>query len=526
MTRYREILRLHNQGISNRSIAESLGYSRNTIRKVLERAKEEQLNWPLPENVSDRVLEQKLFGKRIRTQKRKMPDFEYIHQEMAHSGVTLSLLWNEYCESCRMEGSHPLMYTQFCYHYQEYTSKNKATLHIHHKPGDRIEVDWAGDTASIQNTSGKPIPVYVFVAVLSCSGYAYAEGFLSQNLESWVMAHVHAFQFFGGVTRILTPDNLKTGVQKADWYSPVINKTYNEMAEYYRTAVIPTGVRKPREKALVERTVSILSTWIIAALRNRQFFSLFDLNEAMKQKLNDFNKKPFQKRPACRESAFAEERPFLIPLPDKPFEMSTWKTATVQINYHIAVDKMYYSVPYEYIKYKVDVRLTADMVEVFYQNLRIASHRRLYGHPGQYNTVIEHMPEKHRQYTQWNAERFIRWACDIGPCTEQAVRAIITSKKVEEQSYKSCIALLKLADTYSVARLEAACKKALSYTATPGFRSIRTILKTGSDKLKKEIAMITSENETSAAFAFTRGAAYYGEPQTLGPMVRGEQDGE
>jgi len=372
-----------------------------------------------------------------------------------------------------------------------------------------MEVDWAGDTAFIlDNISGKPIPVHVFVAVLPCSDYAYAEGFLSQNLESWIQAHVHAYQFFGGATRILTPDNLKTGVQKADWYSPVINKTYHEMAEYYGTAVIPAGVRKPREKALVERTVGMLSTWIIAALRNRQFFSLFDLNQAMRGKLDDFNRKPFQKRKGCRESAFDEERPFLIPLPDKPFELSTWKIATVQINYHIAVDRMYYSVPYEYIKYKVDVRLTASMVEVFYQNTRIASHRRLSGHPGQYGTIIEHMPEKHRQYTQWNAERFIRWAGDIGPYTQKVVKTVIASRKVEEQSYKTCIALLKLADTYSVARLEAACEKAFSYAPSPSFRSIRTILKTGSDRLKTEPATINPENNT--AFAFTRGTAYYG----------------
>ena len=520
MTKYREILRLHSQRIGSRGIAESLKCSRNTIRKVLDRAEAEHIFWPLPDDVSDRQLEQMLFGKRARTQKRKMPDFEYIHQEMAHSGVTLSLLWSEYCENCRMEGSRPLMYTQFCYHYQEFAVKNKATLHVHHKPGDRMEVDWAGGTTSIvDNISGKPIPVYVFVAVLPCSGYAYAEGFFSQNLESWIAAHVHAYQFFTGATRILTPDNLKTGVQNADWYSPVINKTYHEMAEYYGTAVIPAGVRKPREKALVERTVGMLSTWIIAALRNRQFFSLYDLNLAMMRKLDDFNKKPFQKRKGCRESAFAEERPFLIPLPDRPFELSTWKIATVQLNYHIAVDKMYYSVPYEYIKYKVDVRLTTSMVEVFYQNLRIASHRRLKGHPGQYSTVIEHMPDKHKLYTQWNAERFIRWASDVGPCTQQAVKAIIGSRKVEEQSYKTCIALLKLADTYSVARLEAACKKALSYAATPSFRSIRTILKTGSDRLKPDIAAVAPENST--AFAFTRGAAYYGEPS-----VRGENNGE
>ncbi|MCL2294319.1 MAG: IS21 family transposase [Spirochaetes bacterium] len=508
MTKYREILRLHSQGISSRHIAESLRCSRNTIKKVLEGAAAESISWPLPSNLSDRQLKQKLFGKQERIKKRTMPDLEYIHQEMAKSGVTLSLLWSEYCESCRMEGSRPLMYTQFCYHYQEYAARNKATLRIHHKPGDRMEVDWAGDTASIQdNISGQPIPVYIFVAVLPCSGYAYAEGFLSQNLESWILAHINAYQFFQGATRILTPDNLKTGIQKADWYSPVINKTYHEMAEYYGTAVIPTGVRKPKEKATVERTVGMLSTWTIAALRNRQFFSLFSLNQAMRQKLDEFNKKPFQKREGCRESAFVEERPFLIPLPDKPFELSTWKVATVQLNYHIAADKMYYSVPYEYIKYKVDVRLTASMVEVFYQNARIASHRRLNGYSGQYSTVIEHMPEKHKQYTQWNAQRFIKWASDIGPFTQKAVKAIIASRKVEEQSYKSCIALLKLCDTYSVARLEAACERALSYIATPSFRSIRTILKTGSDRFKAETAVPDTE---SNAFAFTRGAAYYG----------------
>jgi len=509
MTKYREILRLNSQGISNRSIAETLECSRNTVRKVLERAEAGQISWPLPDDMSDKHLEQKMFGKLARTKSRKTPDFEYIHQEMARNGVTLSLLWNEYCENCRAEDSRPLMYTQFCYHYQEYAVKNKATLRIHHKPGDRMEVDWAGGTASLlHNITGGYIPVYIFVAVLPYSGYAYAEGFLSQNLESWITAHVNAYQFFGGATRILTPDNLKTGVQKADWYSPVINKTYNEMADYYGTAVIPTGVRKPKGKATVERTVGMLSTWITAALRNRQFFSLFELNQAIKHKLNDFNKKSFQKKEGCRESAFIEERQFLIPLPDKPFELSTWKIATVQLNYHIAVDKMNYSVPYEYIKYKVDVRLTSNIVEIFYKNTRIASHRRLYGYPGQYNTVLDHMPDKHRDYTQWNAERFIKWADEIGPNTKQAVKAIIASKKVEEQSYKTCIALLKLADTYSVDRLEAACEKALSYTVTPNFRSVRTILKTGSERLKPDASKTSCED--GSAFAFVRGTAYYG----------------
>jgi transposase len=511
MTKCREILRLHSQGISNRGIAASLECSRNTVRKTLERAGEENIAWPLPETMTDRLLEQKLFGRRGIVQNRKMPDWEYIHQEMAHVGVTLSLLWNEYCENCRMEGSHPLMYTQFCYHYQQFAAKNKATLHIEHKPGDRMEVDWAGDTIAMRDTiTGKPIPVYLFVAVLSSSGYAYAEGFLARDLESWISAHVNAYQFFGGATRILTPDNLKTGVTKADWYSPVINKTYHELAEYYGTAVVPAGVRKPREKALVERTVGMLSTWIAAALRNRQFFSIAELNQAVKQKLQEFNKKPFQKKPGCRESAFVEERPFLIPLPGKPFELSTWKLATVQLNYHVYADKMYYSVPYEYIKHKVEVRLTRGMAEVFYQGARIASHRRLFGRPGQYSTVMEHMPEKHRQYSQWNAERFVKWAADIGPSTEQTVKAVIASRKVEEQSYKTCIALLKLSDSYSVMRLEAACKKALCYSAVPSFRSIRTILKTGSDRTPEKTTQPAADGAGSAANAFIRGAAYYG----------------
>jgi len=513
MTKYREILRLQSQRISSRNIAESIKCSRNTIRAVVTRAAEEGIVWPLPDHMTDKALEQALFGKQSKNQKYKVPDLEYIHQELAKNGVTLTLLWNEYFEGCRMENSRPLMYSAFCNQYQQFASKHKATLHVEHKPGERMEVDWAGDTASLKNNiDGKNIPVYVFVAVLPCSGYAYTEGFLNRSMESWISAHVHAYEFFGGATRLLIPDNLKTGIDKADWYTPVINKTYQEMAEHYGTVVIPTGVRKPRQKASVERAVGMLSTWIIAALRNRQCFSLGELNGAMRHKLDDFNRKPFQKKPGNRESAFTEELPFLMPLPAKPFELSAWKIATVQLNYHIAVDKMNYSVPYEYIKYKVEVRLTAHIVEIFYKSKRIASHKRLYGHSGQYSTTVEHMPEKHRQYTQWNAERFIRWAKDIGPFTEQAVKNIIASRKVEQQSYKSCIALLKLADAYSASRLEGACEKALYYHSCPSFRSIKTILKTGSGKQAKKSnsAPLANPEKDTQQYAFTRGKAYYG----------------
>jgi transposase len=477
------------------------------VAKVLGRAEEMGITWPLPESMGDKALDAELFGARQTANARKQPDYEYIHRELSRSGVTLSLLWNEYCEACRLEGSLPLMYTQFCLHYRQYAVIHKATLHIDHKPGEQMEVDWAGTTMSLQdNITNKAIPVYLFVAALSCSGCAYAEGFLSQNQESWIAAHVNAFAYFGGVAKILVPDNLKTGVVGYDWYTPVINKVYHEMAEHYGTVVIPARVRKPKDKPRVEGTVGILSTWIIAALRNRQFFSLAELNNAVKAKLSEFNEKPFQKKTGNRKSALDEEKPFLLTLPAHSFEMAEWRIATVQFNYHVAVDKMNYSVPCEYIKRKVDVRITKNMVEIFYDGNRIASHARLHGRSGQYDTIPEHMPANHQQYTQWNAERFLSWGRSIGEKTETVVAAILASRQVEQQSYKACIGLLKLADRYSVARLEAACNRALSYTATPSLKSIQTILKTGNDKLSNEA---NSQEVSTSQHAFTRGAEYY-----------------
>lgn len=509
MTTYREILKLHSQGFSQRDIAVGCGCSRSTVTRVLAKAQTAGVTWPLPAEMGDKELKVKLFGTRAVPDVRKEPDYEHVHKELAKSGVTLNLLWNEYCEACRLEGSKPLMYTQFCHHYRQFAVASKATMRIQHKPGKRMEVDWAGATMQIiDNITGKPIIVYLFVAVLPYSQYTYAEGFLSQTQESWITAHVNAYAFFQGATRILTPDNLKTGVAgMSDWYSPTINRVYQEMAEYYGAAVIPARVRRPKDKPSVESSVGNLSTWIIAALRDWKFFSLHELNEAIRRKLIALNEKPFQKKPGSRVSAFEEEKSFLIPLPDKPFEMATWKIATVQLNYHIAVEKMNYSVPYEYIKRKVDVRLTASMVEVFFQGTRIASHSKLYGYPGQYATVDEHMPPKHRQYGKWNGERFIRWAHSIGSNTEAAVRSILESRKVEEQGYKSCIALLTLADRYAAEDLEFACERALSYASPPSLRSVRALLQSRGQRAGET----AKENETpSSSFGFTRGAAYYG----------------
>lgn len=518
MTKYRDILRLSSMGLSQRSIASSCQCSRNTVSEVLNRAMEKELAWPLPEDVADDDLQYLLFPEKAQTSSRKIPDCEYLHRELAKSGVTLSLLWHEYCETCRLSREIPLKYTQFCNYYRKYAATTKATMHIQRKPGEQMEVDWAGQTATIVDAeTGEMLPAYIFVAALPSSQYAYVEGFLSQSQENWTTAHIHAFAHFGGVTKILVPDNLKTGVEKSSWYSPVINKTYHEMAEHYGTAVIPARVRKPKDKASVEGTVGNVSTWILAALRQQTFFTLADLNAAIFEKLTAFNKRPFQKRPGSRLSAFLdEEKHALLPLPSSTYESATWKVATVQFNYHIAVDKMHYSVPYEYIKHKVDVRITRGVIEVFYNHHRICSHPRLYGRPGQYHTLADHMPDNISSMHSGTLSASLLGRKQVGPSTAVVIRAILTGHRVEQQGYKACMGVLKLADRYSLVRVEAACAKALGYTPNPGFKHISTILKSGQDRaVDEQAATLEAEATTRPAnpHGFTRGASYYGRKQ-------------
>jgi transposase len=476
---------------------------------VLQKAKECSINWQLAADMSNNKLSKQLFPTENSKPTYKMPNYEYIHREMAKSGVTLTLLWVEYCDKCREAGEIPYKSTQFNKYYSDYVNSTKATMHINRKPGEIMEVDWAGQMAEIIDTdTGEVISVYVFVAALPYSGYAYAEAFLSQNQECWITAHVNAYSFFGGVTRILVPDNLKTGVEKVSRNETVINKTYQEMAEHYGTAVIPTRVKAPKDKATVEGSVGIISIWILAAIRNQQFLSLRELNEAIREKLHIFNSKPFQKKAGSRSILFTEEKPFLLPLPIRLFELATWKIATVQYNYHISVDNQNYSVPYEYIKQKVDVRITKNVIEAFFEGSRISSHPRLYGRSGQYSTLEAHMPPDHQKYVAWNGERFRNWAAKIGESTTTVVNLFLTSHKVEQQGYKSCMALLKLADKYSVERLETACTKAISYTPLPSFKSIQAILRSGLDKTPKSENVSAASSET-AGFGFTRGADYY-----------------
>ncbi|MCR5457270.1 MAG: IS21 family transposase [Clostridiales bacterium] len=507
--RYCEILRLDSIGFSRRNIALSVPCSRNTVAKTLDRAKELGIKWPLPDGTTDKSLEGALFGneKSENRSERRMPDFNYIRNERSkNTANNKKLLWTEYLEECKLSGQKPLMYSQFCYYIQKDEEKHRATMHINRKPGEEIEVDWAGDPAHIIDpNTGELIEAKIFVGVLSYSQYTYVEAFPNEQTPAWIKAHIHMFNYFGGVTKMLVPDNTKTAVNHTkEWYTQELNKTYHELAEHYGTAIMPARVRKPKDKPNAEGNVGHASTWIVAALRHEQFFSFEELNKAIRKKLEHYNSEKFQKKEGSRKQLFVEdEEPNLIPLPAAPYELSEWKVATVQYNYHVFFDGMYYSVPYNYIGQKVNLRTTDSMVEVFLGQDRIASHRRLYGRLGQYSTVTEHMPEDHRKYLEWNGNRFRAWAKGIGTSTYAVVDSMLTSAKIEQQSYRSCMGLLKMADKYSKTRLESACSKALEYTKTPSYKVIKNILVAGTKEATDEVA------HTANAYGITRGADYY-----------------
>lgn len=511
MTKYREILRLTALGFSQRNIMQSCSVSQKTVVKVQHRAREIGLAWPLDSSMTDAVIKEMLYpkDKRKNTATKRKPDVVYTRKELLKKGVSKKLLWTEYMEECRQSGEEPLMYSQFCHYLYQDEQKRRATMHINRKPGEQVEVDWAGDPAHIIDPdTGELTEVSVFVGAMTYSQYAYVEGFINEKQHAWITAHVHMYEYFGGVAKVLVSDNCKTAVlHDKGWFDQQLNQVYHEMAEHYNTAIIPARVRKPKDKPVVEGTVGNISTWIVAALRNEQFFSLFELNQAIKRKLEVFNNRPFQKKDGCRRELFLnEELPILFPLPETPYELSEWKQATVQFNYHISFESNFYSVPHAYIKQKVDLRVTDKIIEIFSNHQRIASHRRLYGRKGQYSTITEHMPKEHQKYLEWDGDRFRRWAKSIGPCTYKSIDAILKSGRVEQQTYRSCMGLLKLTDKYSAEQLEAACEKALSYTSAPSYKSIKNILVTSKDK---PIAEKTSSEAAESQYGITRGADYY-----------------
>jgi len=476
MRKIKEVLRLKwAQGLSNRQIAKTCGIGRPTVSEYLRRAAEAGLAWPLPAGLDEANLERQLFPPppSLPAQVRGEPDWSLVHEELRRKGVTLFLLWQEYRET------HPegYQYSWFCDHYRAWQGKLDVVMRQDHRAGEKLFVDYAGQTMPVvDRNTGEIREVQIFVAVLGASSYTYAEATWTQGLADWIGSHRRTFAFLGGVPELVVPDNLRAGVSKAHRYEPDLNPTYQDMASHYGVAVLPARVRRPRDKAKVEAGVLLIERWILAALRRRTFFSLAELNAAIAGLLEKLNARPFKKLPGCRRAHFeALDRPALNPLPAAPYEYAEWKKARVHIDYHVAVEGHYYSVPHALIKRQLDVRITQNTLECFYRGNRVASHRRSQ-QKGRHTTVPAHMPESHRQAGEWTPQRLSNWAAKTGPATEKLITTVLTSRRHPQQAYRSCLGILRLGKAYGDARLEAACRRAL-ILGSHSYKSIESILK-------------------------------------------------
>lgn len=507
---YIGILRLKYMGHSQNHIVASVRSSHHTVSNVLAVAAAKNIHWPLDPDITNKDLELLLFPDKYKAVCLYVePDYAYIHRELAKRGVTMTLLWEEYCSKCHAEGRTPYQSTQFGDKYRKWARVTKATMRIQHKPGDAMEVDWAGDTIPVfDSVTGEESKVYLFVAVLPCSCYVYAEACSDMKTENWLQCHVNAYRHFGGVARLLIPDNCKTATTSNNRYDTILNRSYNELAEHYGTAVVPARVRKPKDKSHAEGSVRFAETWIIAALRDRKFFSLNEVKEAVAEKLAELNQRPFKQRKGCRLSAYLEgEKDFMLPLPSSDFEPAVWSVAKVSVDYLVTDGRNKYSVPCNLIGETVDIRVTRNIVEVFYHGSRVASHLRF--QTAQHDPVVkpEHMPPEHRKYLNYNENSFREWAESVGPNTFHVIQHFLSSGKAPEQSYKTCASLMKLGERYSTQRLETACKRVLEFSSVPSVRNISSILKNGQDKLpvSKEVPTHAEPN----SYGITRGAAYF-----------------
>lgn len=458
MVNYKEILRLNHEGYSQRQIESSVHCSRHTVRDVLAVAEKHTLTWPLDKSVTNEQIESILFPERYSAVSMYLePDYAYIHGELAKHGVTLTLLWNEYVQKAESLGKKPYMTTQFGDKYRAWARITKATMRIHHKPGDAMQVNWAGDTLPIYDSeTGEITPAYLFIAVLPCSCYIYAEATADMKLENWLNCHVNAYEYFDGVTRLLIPDNLKTGVTKNNRYETVLNRSYQELAEYYDTAIVPARVEHPKDKSLAESSVKFASTWILTALRNELFFTLNEAKDAVKQKLEELNLREFKQREGCRRSTYLEEeKSFMKPLPSERYKPATWNpNIKVGSDYLVSDGKNKYSVPFDLIGEEVDIRLTSSTVEVFFHGSRVAAHVRKTSAQREPIINANHMAPEHRKYLNYNTEDFTVWAKSVGESTMKVVTYFLTAGKEPEQGYKFCVSLTKLAEKYGKKKLE------------------------------------------------------------------------
>jgi transposase len=482
MRKIREILRLAlGEGLSRRQVAAATGVPGSTVGDHLARARLAGLSWPLPDDMDDAALEARLFvpaAARPPTELRPMPDWPTVHTELRrHKGVTLQLLWLEYREA------HPdgFGYSWFCHAYRDWAGRLDLVMRGEHRAGEKLFVDFAGQTLPIVDPeTGEVWQAQLFVAVLGASSYTYAEAVASQSLPDWIDAHVHAFEAFGGCSAIIVPDNLKAGVTRAHRYEPDLNRTYAEMAAHYGCAVIPARSGKPRDKAKVESGVLQAERWILAALRHRTFFSLAEANAAVAERVAWLNARPFRKLPGSRLSMFTElDRPALRPLPVRPYEYAEWLGAKVNIDYHVEVERHWYSVPHQLVGQRLDIRASARVVEVLHRGRRVASHPRS-REQGRFTTLPAHMPEAHRRHAAWTPGRIVAWAERTGPATGMLVTEIMASRPHPEQGFRSCLGIMRLARRFGDDRLEAAAARALAVRGL-SYRSVESILKAGLD---------------------------------------------
>jgi transposase len=503
MRKIEEVLRLHHEcGRSNREIARTVQVSPSTVADYLRRARLAGLAWPLADGLTERAVEAALFpvqpGSGL---KRPEPEWAAVHRQLGRSGVTLDLLWQEYRE-WRPDG---YQYSAFCEHYRAFAKALPVTLRQSHAPGERLFVDYSGQTVPvIDAATGEERQAQVFVAVLGASSYTFVEATRTQGLGDWIGSHVRCLEFLGGVPELLIPDNLKSGVTHPSFYEPDINPSYQELASHYGLAILPARVRKPRDKAKVEAGVLLAQRWILARLRHQRFFSLAEVNGAIRPLLEALNRRPFKKLPGSRQSVFETvDRPALRPLPLTRHAFAEWKVARVGIDYHVELQRHDYSVPYHYARQQVDLRFTVSTVEVFTKGERIASHLRS-PLPGRHTTVAAHLAPAHQPVAGWNAQRFLDWAATVGPQTQAAIEHVLQARTHPQQGYRTALGILRLAKAHGQARLEAACRRAIQINAVT-YRSLASILKHGLEDQAPSPAQAT----LPADHANVRGSSYY-----------------
>jgi transposase len=481
MRKIREILRLYYEHKESlRSIGRSCSVSPNTVKKYIGCLKETSTSYDAFTRLDDGAMEKMFRGPRQshKSSGVTVPDWAYIHMEMKKKGTTLRLLWEEY----RAAVPNGYQQTRFYLLYRAWKKKLVVSLRNTYKAGETMFVDYAGQTIPIyERDRGSVREAQLFVSVLGMSNLTYAEATWTQQLPDWIRSHENAFAYYGGVPKKIVPDNLKAGVSRACRYEPDINPTYHDMVVHYNTVVVPARVRRPRDKAKVECGVLIAERWILAALRNRKFFSLAELNAAVSELLERLNTKPFQKLEGSRMSWFEQyEHPALGKLPQERYQFAEWKKARVNIDYHIELAGHYYSVPYRYIHETVDVRYTALTVEIIKSGTRIASHMRS-DKKGSHTTTHEHMPKTHQEYLGMTPSSVIAKGTAIGPHVGRFMERILLRREYPVQGYRSCLGIMRLAKIYPHERLDAAAARALAIGGL-SYKSIESILRNNLDR--------------------------------------------